>query len=74
MDGEELEELIMEEGNVFNNDLPRTSRIDVFGDFQFKSIQNVLKFFKMYFIMPPPTSRVKNATLVVGLRNDFSSG
>ena len=33
---EELEELILEEGNVFDNDLPRTSRIDVFDDFQLK--------------------------------------
>jgi hypothetical protein len=33
---EELEELILDEGNVFDNDLPRTSRIDVFDDFQRK--------------------------------------
>ena len=35
LDKEELEELILEEGNVFNNDLPqRTSGIDVFDNFQ----------------------------------------
>ena len=34
--GEELEELVLEEGDVFDNDLPyKTSRIDVFDDFQF---------------------------------------
>ena len=33
---EELEELILDEGNVFDNDLPRTSRIVVFDDFQLK--------------------------------------
>lgn len=31
---EELEELILEGGNVFDNDLPRTLRIDVFVVFQ----------------------------------------
>ena len=31
---EELRELIMKEGNVFKNDLSRTSLIDVFDDFQ----------------------------------------
>ena len=58
LDGEELKELILEEENVLNNDLPkRTSHIGVFYDFQFKkNIKNVLK----YFIMPPPTSRIKN--------------
>jgi hypothetical protein len=34
MGGEELEELILEEENVFDNDLPwRTSHVDVFDDF-----------------------------------------
>ena len=33
--GEELQELTLEEGNVFDNDLPnRTSQIDVFDNFQ----------------------------------------
>ena len=33
--GEEFEELILEEKNDFDNDLPqRTSRIDAFDDFQ----------------------------------------
>ena len=33
--GEELQELTLEEGDVFNNDLPnKTSEIDVFDDFQ----------------------------------------
>ena len=35
LDGEELEELTMEARNVIDNDLPRTSQIDVFDDFQF---------------------------------------
>jgi hypothetical protein len=62
--GEELKNLILEEGNVFNNDLTyRTSRIDVYNDFQYKDIKNVLKYFKFCFKMPPPTSRIKNATL-----------
>ena len=64
LDGEELEELILEERNVFNNDLSqRSSRIDVFNDFHLKNnIRNVLKCFKMYVIVPPPTSRIKSAT------------
>ena len=44
--GEELEELMLEEGNVFDNDLPyRTSRIDVFDDVQFneKKMKNIKK-------------------------------
>ena len=28
-----------------------------------KTIKNVLRYFKMYLIRPPPTSRIKNATL-----------
>lgn len=32
--GEELGELILEEGNVFDDVVPKTSRIGVFDDFQ----------------------------------------
>ena len=63
MGKEELKELILEEGNVFDNDLPKgTSQIDVFDDFQFK---NILNYYIMHFIMLTPTSRIKNATLLV---------
>ena len=34
--GEELEKLTFKEGNLFDNDLPRTSHIYVFDDFQLK--------------------------------------
>lgn len=34
LDGEELEELVLKAGNVFDNDLPTTSHIDVFDEFQ----------------------------------------
>jgi hypothetical protein len=39
LDGEELEELFMEEEYIFDNDLPRTSQIDVFNDFQLKTLK-----------------------------------
>jgi hypothetical protein len=38
---EDLEELIMEKGSIFNNDLPRTSHIDAFNDFQIKILNNI---------------------------------
>ena len=60
--GEKLKELILEEGNISNNDLPRTSHIDAFYGFQIKNIKNVLKYLKIWFIMLPLTSRIKNAT------------
>ena len=53
---EELEELILEEENASNN--------DVFDDFQLKNIKIILNYVKMYSIMPPPTSRIKNVTLL----------
>ena len=57
--GEELEEVILEEENVFNNDLLwRTSQIDVFDDFLWKNI-------KRKIIMPPLTFRIKTATLAM---------
>jgi hypothetical protein len=39
--GEELKELSLEEENVLDNDLPRTSHIDVFDDFQFKNVKKM---------------------------------
>ena len=48
LDGEELKELILEEGNVFNNDLPwRTSRIDAYDDFQF-FLKKSFHFFEIF--------------------------
>jgi len=38
-----------------------------------KTLKNVLKYFIMYFIMPPLTSRIKNETLYPGLWRALST-
>ena len=54
----------LERGTLFNNDCHKIPhRLMSSMIFNEKSIKSLLKYFRMYFTMPPPTSSSKNATL-----------